>query len=142
MRALVSTLELMVRALDPIVFPLALVCGLILAVLALGLMMMCRVRATVRSTVAQTRAESGKASAAVDGLREELNRLAGQVKEVQLNAAVGASPKGTLNWNKRSQVLRLHRRGDDAASIAAALSVPLQEVDLTLKVHHIVMKNI
>jgi hypothetical protein len=36
----------------------------------------------------------------------------------------------------------MHRRGDSPERIAAALDIPLQEVDLLLKVHRIVISNI
>jgi hypothetical protein len=44
--------------------------------------------------------------------------------------------------NKRSQVLRMHRKGDAPEQIAIALEVPLQEVDLLLKVQRIVLHNL
>jgi hypothetical protein len=44
--------------------------------------------------------------------------------------------------NKRSQVLRMQRRGDAPEQIAIALEVPLQEVDLLLKVQRIVLRNL
>ena len=42
-----------------------------------------------------------------------------------------------LNINKRSQALRMHRRGESSANIAAALAMPQLEVDLLLKVEQI-----
>ena len=53
--------------------------------------------------------------------------------------AVPAIPKAGLNLSKRSQALRMHRRGDPSDQIAAALDIPLQEVDLLMKVHKIVI---
>jgi len=47
-----------------------------------------------------------------------------------------------LNFGKRAQALRMHRRGDPPEQIAACLEVPLPELDLLLKVHHIVLSNI
>ncbi|MBI5283305.1 MAG: hypothetical protein HY858_16590 [Candidatus Solibacter usitatus] len=41
-----------------------------------------------------------------------------------------------LNFNKRSQALRMYRRGEPAEKISAALQMPRNEVDLILKVHH------
>jgi len=40
-----------------------------------------------------------------------------------------------MNLTRRSQVLRLSRRGESAGQIAATLGVPLNEVELLLKVH-------
>jgi hypothetical protein len=39
---------------------------------------------------------------------------------------------------RRSQVLRLHHRGEGPDQIAAALGVPVNEVDLMLKVNKMV----
>jgi len=39
-------------------------------------------------------------------------------------------------------VLRMHRKGDPPDRIASALELPLQEVDLLIKVHRVVMKSI
>jgi hypothetical protein len=51
-------------------------------------------------------------------------------------------PRPGLNLNKRSQALRLHRRGDPAEQIATALELPLQEVQLLLKVQRIVLSSV
>ena len=51
-------------------------------------------------------------------------------------------PKHGLNLSKRSHALRMHRRGEGAEQIAAALELPRQEVDLLLKVHRIIISNV
>jgi DNA-binding NarL/FixJ family response regulator len=38
-----------------------------------------------------------------------------------------------MNTSRRSQVLRMHRRGERPEQIAAALGLPQNEVDLLLK---------
>jgi hypothetical protein len=43
-----------------------------------------------------------------------------------------------MNLNKRIQAVRMHRRGDRPDQIAAALSLPKNEVALLLKVHEVV----
>ena len=47
-----------------------------------------------------------------------------------------------LNLNKRGQVLRMRRRGEKPESIAAALSIPRNEVDLLLKVHQMSLEQV
>ena len=49
--------------------------------------------------------------------------------------------KPGLNLSKRSQALRMHRRGEAPAQIAAALNIPSQEVELLIKVQRIVLSN-
>jgi hypothetical protein len=44
-----------------------------------------------------------------------------------------------LNVSNRSQALRMHRRGDSPEQVASTLGIPLQEVELLLKVHRIVV---
>jgi hypothetical protein len=71
----------------------------------------------------------------LDGLAERLEI----VEQHPPEAASPAVPRAGLNLCKRSQALRLHRQGDPPDRIAATLEVPLQEVDLLLKVHRIVI---
>jgi hypothetical protein len=40
----------------------------------------------------------------------------------------------SLNLTKRAQALRMYRRGETVASIAAALQTPSTEIELLLKV--------
>jgi hypothetical protein len=44
-------------------------------------------------------------------------------------------PRSGLNLTKRSQVIRMSRRGERAENIAASLSLPRGEVDLLLKIN-------
>lgn len=44
----------------------------------------------------------------------------------------------SLNLTRRTQALRMRRRGESAESIAAALSAPRNEIELLLKVYEIV----
>ena len=52
-----------------------------------------------------------------------------------------APPKSGLNLNKRSQVIRMSRRGEQAEKIAASLNLPQREVELLLKVYGRVVYN-
>ena len=54
------------------------------------------------------------------------------------DAAQPAPPSTlSLNLTKRTQALRMHRRGETIPSIAAALQAPLSEIDLLLKLNRI-----
>ena len=44
-------------------------------------------------------------------------------------------PAGSLNLNRRGQILRLHGKGRSAAEIASDLQISQGEVELLLKVH-------
>lgn len=78
----------------------------------------------------------------VENLAAELHDFEGQTSRTR-GALPGATNARTgLNLTKRAQALRMYRRGDPPDQIAAFLELPLQEVDLLLKVHRIVLSNI
>jgi len=119
----------------------------VLAVAAIGVSLFAVWRAQVLVVLADERTRAGldECRAAAAFLRKALDGLAGQVQELQQQlslAALPAVPRAGLNLCKRSQVLRMHRKGDSPDRIAAALEVPLQEVDLLIKVHRIVISNL
>jgi hypothetical protein len=79
-------------------------------------------------------------------LRDAIASLAAQVHELQkagtpvtLDPAVA---RPGMNLSKRSQALRLHRRGETTDQIASEMQLPRQEVDLLLKVHRIVLSTV
>ncbi len=50
-------------------------------------------------------------------------------------------PRSGLNLTKRSQVIRMSRRGERAENIAASLSLPRGEVDLLLKINALALAS-
>ena len=69
---------------------------------------------------------------AVEEHWKELSQISGLL--------VPPSPtRSGLNLSKRSQALQMSRRGDTPQDIAAALSIPKNEVELMVKVQRIVM---
>lgn len=77
----------------------------------------------------------------VESFRRSLNQLQSALaeREEAAPAAVSPAPAESMNISKRSQALRLHRRGESPATIAATLRLPLNEVELLLKVHRTVI---
>lgn len=76
--------------------------------------------------------------ARLDGLaaeREESPRRA-------LAEPLPGTAKPGMNLSRRSQALRLRRKGESPEEIARSLALPRQEVELLLKVHEIVMNQI
>jgi DNA-binding NarL/FixJ family response regulator len=124
------------------VLPFAVLYGATLAALAFSILSFFRAQWLARA--AELRAEGRRAEyeSALDALRLELNACAGQLRDLQQQPACPAPPGGGLNLSKRSQALRLHRRGESAQQIAAALHIPQQEVDLLLKVHRVVIGSL
>ena len=72
---------------------------------------------------------------------EELAAPPGDCQEQRLSRPLPAAQAAGINITKRSQALRMYRKGDTSERIADVLNIPLQEVDLLLKVNRIIVKN-
>ena len=113
--------------------------------LALGVFAVWHVRAlagTLESGIEAVRYDS---DATVESLRARLEAVTAEIRELERQPAVSLTPgipKPGMNVVKRSQALRMHRRGERPEQIAAALELPRQEVDLLLKVHSIVISGV
>jgi hypothetical protein len=83
-------------------------------------------------------------ASSLQAAQASLEALKAEVRDFSHQPAVAAAP-GTprpgMNLTTRSQVLRMHRRGEAAGEIARNLAIPRQEVDLLLKVHRIVLDS-
>jgi hypothetical protein len=67
-----------------------------------------------------------------------LDAMNDRLNEAEQRANIPAPPvpaRRSVNLSKRSQVIRLSRRGEPAETIAATLGLPRREVELLLKVH-------
>ena len=125
--------------------PFALLCGLVLAAVAVSFFAVFRANTLDRAAGECAGTAYDKLEAEVQSMRQTIEGLTAQVQDVQQQPrlmAAPAIPKAGLNLTKRSQALRMHRRGDPLDQIAAALDIPLQEVDLLMKVHKIVIGSI
>jgi hypothetical protein len=75
-------------------------------------------------------------------LKVQLGELNERMRDAEERAGIPItppSPKASLNLNKRTQVLRMSRRGERSENIAASLSLPRREVELLLKIHALVL---
>jgi len=131
-----------------LILPLGLICGLVLAAAAVSVFMAYRAHRLLGDINGQERrSQTEKQDQLQDlrPLRESVDSLAAQVRELRSHpqaAAPAGVPRGGFNLNKRTQVLRMHRRGESAEQISASLELPRQEVELLLKVHSIVIQNV
>jgi hypothetical protein len=94
-------------------------------------------RSRQRNATLEKDVEDVKAS--VEMLQFEFGEL-----EQRLNTLPSSQTHGNvsgMNLSKRSQALRMHRRGETPAQIAAALGVATKEIELLLKVHKLVLEN-
>jgi hypothetical protein len=70
-------------------------------------------------------------------LKAQMSGLTARVVDAEERAGVlvpPTPPRSGLNLNKRSQAIRMSRRGEQAEKIAASLNLPRREVELLLKV--------
>jgi hypothetical protein len=126
-------------------FTLALLSLLTLVALALAGIAYFQARAIARAAAKQPDTNTATADAAIAALRSDLDGLAAQIhalQEAPPQNRVAAPARGGLNLGKRSQALRLHRHGNPPGQIASMLEIPLQEVELLLKVQQIVISNL
>lgn len=80
------------------------------------------VRRSFRESSDSSAAYAATLAAGLDALRQEMG------------TTETASLTGQLNLTRRAQALRMQRRGESPATIAAALRMPRNEIDLLLKV--------
>lgn len=77
---------------------------------------------------------------ALESIRQAVDQIRAGLCEVSEVSSKLVAPPPTasgLNLTKRSQALRMHRRGESPEYIAAALVMPQGEVELLLKVEQI-----
>ena len=119
-----------------------------LALTCLGLLAGCVLLAALRAELLK---KTGRVETAGQLARQELsalqarfNELSAELQETREHAhlAVATSPAPPrMNINKRGQVLRLHRRGENPAQISSSLGLARGEVDLILKVQSMIFVN-
>jgi len=76
----------------------------------------------------------------VEALGKAFGRLEEELREMSRRSELLVEPPPAasgLNLSRRSQALRMHRRGESPANIAASLGMPQLEVELLLKVEQI-----
>lgn len=128
---------------DTLVIPLALICSLGLGGVALSVAAILHAASSARELDRRSRAQHAQLQAAFETAQAGLRQLASEVRQIQEQSPVTLPAcRSGLNLSTRSQALRMHRRGENAAQIAAALQVPAQEVELLLKVHRIVVNTL
>jgi hypothetical protein len=122
--------------------PLAGVAGLSLAIVALSFATMARAKAHVLRAGRQLTEAEHRWEVLVESCRQEFEARKEELDRQGADHALQTSPRPGINLSRRSQALRLHRKGDSPESIATALQIPRQEVDLLIKIHQIVLNNI
>lgn len=128
---------------ETLVFPLAAMCGLGLGSIALSIVAIVHAKSSARYFDRRSSTTQARLKAELESAREKVNELAGEVCEMrERGPQAPPPPRSGFNLSTRSQALRMHHRGDSPGQIAAALQVPVQEVELLLKVHRIALQNL
>jgi len=123
--------------------PLALGTGIVLATMAVSFWSLARATMWQRAAKCSAQAGEERVHATINELRASISKLAGELEQTRVAAASGyTAARPGMNLTKRSQALRLHRRGESPEQIAMSMDVPRQEVELLLKVHRIVMARV
>jgi hypothetical protein len=111
--------------------------------LTIGLSLCLFLFASLKRDLLATESRCQKKLAAMEAeWRERVQTLDEQWKELSEAAGLLVPPAPTrsgLNLNKRSQALQMSRRGEKPQDIAAALSIPQNEVELLVKIQRIVL---
>ena len=128
---------------ESLVLPLAVMCALGLGGVALSVVAIAHARSSARYFDCRAGAAQALWKAEFESAKEKVNELAGEVDHLRDQTPYAPPPpRSGFNISTRSQAIRMHRRGDSPGQIASALQVPLQEVELLLKVHRIVLSNL
>ena len=93
----------------------------------------------MRTLARKSRAQREDIEGRVTQLAKTAEQLKAQLAEMEKPQWVPAQP---LNLNKRGQILRMRRRGERPETIAGALSLPRNEVELLLKVHDLSQEQV
>jgi hypothetical protein len=97
-----------------------------------------------RKAALRRSAEREAARIEMDQLRSELSGLKttmDQLQQFQAERQAALVPQASINLTKRGQILRMSRRGETPQHISAALSLPQKEVNLTLKIHKMLLSG-
>ena len=124
--------------------PLAILCALALAATAASLFALMYAKALVRQAKERTTEIQSEIENELRATQASVEQLSAEVRDIGHEPALTVTsvpPRPGLNLTTRSQVLRLHRRGETVGQIAKVLQVPRQEVELLLKVHRIVLNS-
>jgi hypothetical protein len=130
---------------NSLAIPLAVLCPLVLASVCLSLAVWFYATSSSRAAARQTKALREQLESELQVIRSGLDAVGAEIRDIEVPPPVNvipAAPRSGLNLGKRSQALRMHRRGEPPAQIAATLEVPVQEVELLIKVHRIVISKI
>ncbi|MFN7994736.1 MAG: hypothetical protein U0Q18_14105 [Bryobacteraceae bacterium] len=102
-------------------------------------------KAEIRSLIFRYKENSEKIGDLVSVFEEAHSRLENlekDLREMEQQTGMLVAPmttKSGMNLTRRTQVLRMHRSGEQSAGIASSLGLPRGEVELLIKVHRLAL---
>ena len=99
-----------------------------------------RLRRSFSKALAAIHSDLQQTNAEIEQLHRNFAEAYGKIQDAEERAALlvpPTAPKSGLNISRRTQVIRMSRRGDRPENIAASLNLPKGEVELLLKVHRL-----
>ncbi len=130
-------------ALDRVVLPLSYY-ALLLSGLGLCLYLFMALKVEIRKLETRWSRKQRGLEETIHAVQAELDEVKERLREAEERAGVLVAPTpppSGLNLSKRTQALRMFARGEPPERIAAALSLPDSEVQLLLKVQHMVAEQ-
>ena len=124
---------------------LALLTGLVMAAAVLSFVVLFHAQSSARASHTRSKEIEEQMETTLRVTEASLQTLAAELHELEQQPGLmanPATPRSGFNLGKRTQALRLNRRGESPEQIAASLELPLQEVELLLKVHRIVLSSL
>jgi hypothetical protein len=111
-------------------------------VIALALLACMAVFVSMQSEVYRLRRTAEESRQAMARQLEQVESVVAGIGRQTAEPALAASPvpsvRASLNLTRRTQALRMRRRGESVESIAAALCTPRNEIELLFKVYEMV----
>jgi hypothetical protein len=104
-----------------------------------------RTQALSRFVEAEVQRACAECAHSMEAMRKRFEEMATERHDAPRSISAEPLPgaaKSAINLSRRSQALRLRRKGESPRNIAERLEIPRQEVDLLLKVHEIVLNNL
>jgi len=119
---------------NPVIFALLVLLGLAFAATAIFSI---RVRRELRAWRLEQRQKEIALGAEVHEVRAKLQALSAKLEEPAATPKPRSTPqvRSGINMTKRIQAIRLMRRGETPARIAAALGMSRREVEILIRVH-------
>jgi DNA-binding NarL/FixJ family response regulator len=124
-------------------YPAALLVGLALASVGLSVFLLLRAQSLLRAADTVIRSKDAVVGASMAELQARLEALTHEVRELERRPDfTGDNAKAGMNITRRTQILRMHRRGEGTQAIAAALGLRRHEVELLVKIHSMAMSGV